>query len=169
MRIDPFVLFGGTALSLASALAVLGYLVIHLRRMREARSAVAQPVSLLVVERLARAVQRRGGVIAAVGVVGVPALVVMGLGPLAIISTIVGCVGLRGFFVARGVLQLIEHVASSGGDGEPSAASEPATAEVLGHTVIVRSPCEEARLDVSPRALAAARRHAVPTSIANRR
>lgn len=169
LRVSPFALFGYTALPLGVVLLVLGYLVVHLRRTAEARFAVAEPVSLLVVERLARSVQRRAGVIAAVGVVGVPALVVMGVGPAAIISTIVGCVGLRGFFIARSMLQLIEHAVSPGGEDEVSAPRQPASAEVVGHTVIVRSASDEVRLDVSPRALAAARRHAVPTLIATRR
>jgi hypothetical protein len=169
LRVSPFALFGCTALPLGVVLVVLGYLVVHLRRTAEARFAVAEPVSLLVVERLARAVQRRAGVIAAVGVVGVPALVVMDVGPAAIISTIVGCVGLRGFFIARSMLQLIEHAVAPGGEDEASAPRRPASAEVVGHTVIVRSASDEVRLDVSPHALAAARRHAVPTSIANRR
>jgi hypothetical protein len=152
---NPLLLFGGTALTLIGVLGVLGCLAMHLRRVREARFAVAEPVSLLVVERLARAVQRRGGVVAAIGIVGVPALVVMHIGPAAILSTIVGCVGLRAFFIARGALQLIERAA--------------ATAEVAGHALVVRCGDEETRLDVSPRALTAARRHAVPTSIATRR
>jgi hypothetical protein len=106
--------------------------------------------------------QRRGGVLAAVGITGVPALVGMDMGTLAIISTIVGCVGLRGFFVARSALRLIE-------PSEPSGlAGHDVVAEALGPTVVVRGPAEEVRIDVTPRALAAARRHAVPTSIAKR-
>lgn len=157
MHMNPFMLFGATSVALAGLLGLIGYLVMHFRRVRDERLAVAEPISLLVAERLARAVQRRAGVIAAIGVVGVPALVVMDLGPLAIISTIVGCVGLRGFFITRAVLQLVE--------GAP----RDATAELLGRAVIVRSASDEARLEVTPRAVTAARRHAVPTSIAHRR
>jgi hypothetical protein len=162
LGMNPFVLFGGTVLTMVGVLGVLGCLAMHLRRVRDARFAVAEPISLLVVERLARAAQRRGGVVAAAGIVGVPALVVMHVGPAAIISTIVGCIGLRAFFIARAALQLIEH-------GEPGGARAPAVGEVCGHTVIVRRGDEETRLEVSTRALAAARRHAVPMSIATRR
>jgi hypothetical protein len=169
LAMNPFMLFGGSVLTLIGVFGVLGCLAMHLRRVREARFAVAEPVSLLVVERLARAVQRRGGVLAAVGIVGVPALVVMHVGPAAIISTIVGCIGLRAFFIARGALQLIEEAAAPGGEGEPGATRAPATAEVVAHTLIIRRGEEETRLDVSPTALAAALRHAVPMSIATRR
>jgi hypothetical protein len=169
LAINPFIVLGGTALALTGVLGAIACLAMHLRRVRDARFAVAAPVSLLVVERLARAVQRRGGVVAAVGIVGVPALVVMHISSAAILSTIVGCIGLRAFFVARGALQLIERVAPPSSEGDPATPGAPVNAEVLGHTLIVRRGDEETRLDVSPRALAAARRHAVPTSIATRR
>jgi hypothetical protein len=135
------------------------WLVRYFQRMRARQNAVAEPISLLVAERLARAVQRRGGVLAAVGIAGVPALVGMDLGTLAIVSTIAGCVGLRGFFVARAALRLMEPSGAAGHD---------VIAEALGPTVVVRGPTEEVRLDVTPKALAAARRHAVPTSVAKR-
>ncbi|HEY0994317.1 MAG TPA: hypothetical protein VGD80_44985, partial [Kofleriaceae bacterium] len=95
------------------ALAICIYLLIrytaaHFDRVREAQRSVPTPVSLLFAERVARAVQRRAGMTAAIGIVGVPALVVMHISSLAILSTIVGCIGLRGFFVARAALLLIE-------------------------------------------------------------
>jgi hypothetical protein len=172
----------GICVILAGCVAcVLGYLMMCFRRAREAHLAIPESVSLLVAERLARGVQRRGGVLAAVGIVGVPLLVAMNVGPLAIVSTIVGCIGLRGFVLARGVLHLIENAARVGGASpavapvDASAAAAPAgrtlapvAAEVVGLTVIVRSVADEARLEVTPRALAAARRHAVPTSVARR-
>ncbi|HEY0479706.1 MAG TPA: hypothetical protein VGD37_19435, partial [Kofleriaceae bacterium] len=65
-------------------------------------------------------------------------------------------IGLRGFFIARAVLQLIER--GPGG----------ASAEAYAHVVVVHTDDEEVRLEVAPRALAAALRHAVPTSIAQR-
>ena len=145
------------AASLIAVLALIGYTVMHFWRVRAARVAIAVPISLLVAERVARVVQRRSGVIAAIGVVGVPALVVMSIASLAVLSTIIGCIGLRGFFVARTVLQLIER------------APAPTTAEVIGYTMFVRSGDDEVSLDVSAWALAAARRHAVPTSIAKQR
>jgi hypothetical protein len=141
---------------LAIPLAMV-WLVRYFQRMRARREAIAEPISLLVAERLARAVQRRAGVLAAVGITGVPVLVGTDLGTLAIISTIVGCVGLRGFFVARAALGLIEPSGTGGHE---------VVAEALGPTVVVRGPAEEVHIDVTPRALAAARRHAVPTSIA---
>lgn len=150
---------------------VLVWLVRYFQRMRARREAIAEPISLLVAERVARAVQRRAGVLAAVGITGVPVLVGTDLGTLAIISTIVGCVGLRGFFVARAALRLIEPsepFAPSGLSGPSGTAGHEVVAEALGPTVVVRGPAEEVRIDVTPRALAAARRHAVPTSIAKR-
>ncbi|MBC8022468.1 MAG: hypothetical protein H7Y14_05075, partial [Burkholderiales bacterium] len=39
------------------------------------------PVSLLVVEQLARGMQRRGGVLAAIGLVGVPVTMIAQLAP----------------------------------------------------------------------------------------
>jgi len=134
------------------------WLVRYFQRMRARQEAVAEPLSLLVAERIARAVQRRGGVVAAVAIAGVPALVGMDREGFAIIATIVGCVALRGFFLARTALRLLE----------PSGAGHDVIAEAQGPTVIVRGPTEEVRLDVTPRALAAALRHAVPTSIAKR-
>jgi hypothetical protein len=169
----------GMGAVLFGACAVIRYAVRHFQRVRDAQFAVPAPISLLVAERIARAVQRRAGVIATVGIVGVPALVVMHTSSLAILSTIVGCVGLRSFFIARSMLQLIERPVGGAalGSDRPSAAplgddrpdAVPVTAKVLGQTLIVRSTDEEVSLDVSPRALAAARRHAVPTSIATRR
>jgi hypothetical protein len=163
--------------ALFGACAVIRYTVRHFQRVRDAQLATPVPISLLVAERIARAIQRRAGVIATVGIVGVPALVLMHTSSLAIVSTIVGCIGLRSFFIARGALALIERApagaAAPGDTAAPSigerAASAPITAEVLGQTLIVRRSDEEVSLDVSPRALAAARRHAVPTSIATRR
>jgi len=142
------------------ALLTLGVVVLyalyaaHIRRVRAAQGAVAEPISLLIVELLARKVQRRNGVVAAAGLVGVPAMVVMNSGGVAILSTIVACVGLRGYFLARAALQLIE------------ASAADVRAELLGFTVVVRSGYREAQLEISPRALAAASRNAVPTSIA---
>lgn len=147
---------------------VLVWLVRYFQRMRARQEAIAEPISLLVAERVARAVQRRAGVLAAVGITGVPVLVGTDLGTLAIISTIVGCVGLRGFFVARAALRLIEPSEPSGHSGPSGIAGHEVIAEALGPTVVVRGPAEEVRIDVTPRALAAARRHAVPTSIAKR-
>jgi hypothetical protein len=152
------------------ALMVCSYLLIrytaaHFARVRESRHSVPRPVSLLVAERVARAVQRRAGMIAAIGVVGVPALVVMHVSSLAILSTIVGCIGLRGFFVARSALQLIERAPGGTaltGDANPGV---PTTAGVLRHALIVCSGDEEVRLDVSPRTLASACGHGLPTSI----
>ncbi|HEX2686336.1 MAG TPA: hypothetical protein VHN14_06950 [Kofleriaceae bacterium] len=149
-------LFGGAGGVVAAIPLLFVWLGRHFRRLHARQHAVPAPISLLVAERLARAVQRRAGVIAAVGIAGVPTLVVMNNGPLAILSTVVGCIGLRGFFLARQVLQLVE------------ASGAQVTAEVHGPTVIVRSPTDEAQLDVTSEALAAALRHAVPTSIAKR-
>jgi hypothetical protein len=136
------------------------------RRRRAVHPGPIESVSLLVAEQLARWAQRRGGIIAAIGIVGVPALVAMDEGVFAIASTIVGCVGLRGFCVARSVLQLIEPAAER--RARLGDAAGPATAEVCGSALLVRSADDEAHLEITPRALAAARRHAVPTSIAKR-
>jgi hypothetical protein len=165
----------GMGAALFGACALISYTVRHFQRVRDAELATPVPLSLLVAERIARAVQRRAGVIATVGIVGVPVLVVMHTSSLAILSTIVGCVGLRSFFIARGMLALIERSGSAGPRsnaqrcGESIERTSRTTAEVLGQTLIVRSADDEVSLDVSPRALAAARRHAVPTSIATRR
>jgi len=157
---------------------VVRYAVAHFERVRESRSALAVPISLLVAERVARAVQRRAGMIATIGLVGVPSLVVMHIASLAILSTIIGCIGLRGYFIARSMLQLIERgqPREGGEHRSPLASLEaagpramPTTAAVLGRTVTVHSADDEVSLDVSARTLAAARRHAVPTSIAKRR
>lgn len=146
----------GVGLALVCALVLILKIASYVQRVRARDGAMAEPISLLVAERLARAVQRRAGVLAAVGVVGVPALVIMEVAPLAIVSTIVGCIGVRGFFIARAVLQLIER----GGD--------QVTAEALGPTIVVRGSGDEAQLEVAIDALARARRHAVPRSIAKR-
>src|SRR5262245_52822915 len=95
-------------LSLVVGACLLIRAAAHFDRMREVQRSVPAPVSLLVAERVARAVQRRAGMLAAIGIVGVPALVVMHISSLAILSTIIGCIGLRGFFIARAALQLIE-------------------------------------------------------------
>ena len=133
------------------------------RRRREATGASPVPISLLVVEQLARAAQRRGGVQAAIGLVGVPVMVIMEMSPHAesgglgaIVLTVVTCIGLRGFFVARGVLAMIEQ------------RTDPVTAELAGRALILRRADEETQIDVSPAAIARARRHAVPRSIARR-
>ncbi len=146
----------GVGLALVCVLVLILKIASYVQRVRARDGAMTEPISLLVAERLARAVQRRAGVLAAVGVVGVPALVIMEVAPLAIVSTIVGCIGVRGFFIARAVLQLIER----GGD--------QVTAEALGPTVVVRGSGDEAQLEVAIDALARARRHAVPRSIAKR-
>ena len=150
----------GIVAALVSVYLVVRYAVAHFERVREAQSAEVLPISLLVAERVARAVQRRSGMIAAVGIAGVPALVVTHVASLAVLSTVIGCIGLRGFFIARSMLQLIE-------PADPGAAQ--ATASVRGLTVTVQGADGEDSLDVSARALAAACRHAVPTSIAKLR
>ena len=141
--------------ALACVVALILGIASYVRRVQARDAAVAEPVSLLVVERLARAVQRRAGVLATVGVVGVPALVIMEAAPLAIVSTIVGCIGVRGFSIARAALQLIER-------------GDQVTAEALGPTIVVRGPAGEVQLDVPIGARARARRHGVPRSIAHR-
>lgn len=159
---------------------LIRYAAVHFERVREAQLSVPVPISLLVAERIARAMQRRAGVIATVGIVGVPALVVMHIASLSVLSTIVGCIGLRSFFIARSVLQLIERsplaaavpgeaATGEAATGEPRPGVAPTTAGALGRTVIVRSGDAEVSLNVSPRTLAAALRHAVPTSIAKLR
>jgi hypothetical protein len=152
-------LLGGAGGVMGGIALLWVWLARHFRRVGARQIAVPEPISLLVAERLARAAQRSSGVLAAIGIIGVPALVVRDLGLFAIISTVVGCIGLRGFFVARAALRLLELAGPAGHD---------VIAETLGPTVIVRSPAEEVRLDITPRSLAAALRHAVPTSIANR-
>ncbi len=120
------------------------------------------PVSLLIVERYARGMQRRGGVLAAIGQVGVPATMIAQLAPgaaswalAAILWTIVACVGLRGFFVGRGVLARID---------QPAVA---VTAVLQGSTLLLRGGGdEETLLGVWPSTIARLRDHAVPTSIA---
>jgi hypothetical protein len=159
---DDLVLVGMLGVAFVGIPLLIVWLVRYFQRMRARQDAIAEPISLLVAERIARAVQRRAGVLAAIGVVGVPALVGMELGSFAILSTVVGCIGLRGFFVARAALRLMEP------SGPAGPAGHDVIAEALGPSVVVRSPTEEVRLDVAPRALAAARRHAVPTSIAKR-
>jgi hypothetical protein len=144
-------------MTLLLALAGLGGLLLlgarHFRRVAAERAASPVPVSLLVVARLARAVKRRGGVVAAIGVVGVPGFVVAGDGFPAIVSTIVGCIGLRGLFIARTALRLV------------SARREAAIAEQLGPVVVVRGDGDEVRLEVGARAIGVARRHAIPASL----
>lgn len=147
---------GAFVVFLAIPLGIV-WLVRSFQRMRARHEGIAEPISLLVAERLARALQRRGGVRAAVGITGGLVLVGTGMGTLAILSTALGCVGLRGFFVARAALQMLEP------------AGHDVVAEALGPTVVVRGPDGVVWLDVTSRALAAARRHAVPTSIARRR
>ncbi|MBC7977350.1 MAG: hypothetical protein H7138_20425, partial [Myxococcales bacterium] len=75
--------------------------------------------------------------------------------PAAILWTIVACVGLRGFFVGRGVLARIE---------QPAA---PVTAVLQGATLILRGgEDDETHLGVWPSTITRLRDHAVPTSIA---
>ena len=139
------------------------WLMWFLRRRRGSlEPATREPISLLVVEQLARAMQRRGGVLAVLGVTGVPVLVGMQMAelgwaptPTVIVSTIVACVGLRGFFVARGMLRMIE------------SADQP-TAELIGAAVILHRREEEMHVEISLGALDRARRYAVPRSIAKR-
>jgi hypothetical protein len=144
-------------LVLAGMIGLTGMVVRHFRRVNALRDAVAEPISLLVAERLARASQRRGGVIAAIGIVGVPALVVMDMGMLPIISTIIGAIGVRRFGIARSVLQLIE------------TPSYRVAAERIGHIVVVRSSITEVQLEVAPGELASELRRAIPTARASQR
>jgi hypothetical protein len=144
---------GGLALLTIAGLSLL--LMRHFRRVGTLRDSLPVTVSLLVAERLARAAQRRGGVVGAIGIVGVPALVAMDLGLLAIISTVVAAIGVRRFGVARSVLQMVD-------------AARNVTAEAIGHLVVVRSPLQEVHLEVAPGALARELRHAVPTARAVR-
>jgi len=135
-------------------------LVFVLRRLRPSAS-TGKMISLLMVERLARAAQRRGGLLAAVGLVGVPTAMLMELqrggsllGLSAIVATIVACIGVRAFCVGRAVLTLVEHSGRS------------LTAELEGGTVILRHGDAELHFGVSRWALAGVRRDAVPRSIA---
>jgi hypothetical protein len=153
---DTSLVLASAGLALACIVAVILGVASYVRRVRARDGAVAEPISLLVAERLARAVQLRAGVVATVGLVGVPTLVIMKTAPLAILSTIIGCIGVRGYFIAHAVLQLIER----GGD--------QVAAEAVGPTIVVRGTGDEAQLEVSVDALARARRHAVPRSIAKR-
>jgi hypothetical protein len=142
----------------------------YLRRAWVGRNAASEPISLLAVERLAAAAQRRArvvaavGVLAAIGVVSGPlrallellpfldsALVIL---PVVILPTTLVCLGLNGYFAARAMRRVIDP------------ARGEATAEVLGRAVIVHGPAGKAELDVGSRVIAAARLHALPTSIA---
>jgi hypothetical protein len=149
----PAVPAGGLALLGLTGLSLL--LVRHFRRVRALHDAEPAPISLLVAERLARAAQRRGGVVGAIGIVGVPALVAMDVGMLAILSTIIAAIGVRRFGVARSVLQMID-------------VAHNVTAEAISHLILVRSPLQEVHLEVAPGALARELRHAVPTARAVR-
>lgn len=135
-------------------LALVMWLFWYLRRRRDADE-IRRPeaISLLAVERIARAIQRRGGVLAAIGIAGVPVLAAA-QSLTAIASTIVACVGIRGFCVGRALLRLIEGPAAS--------------AVRLGTTMIVHRGDDEMHVEVSALALARASRHAVPTSVAKR-
>jgi hypothetical protein len=78
-----------------------------------------------------------------------------GIALLPILSTIIGCVGLRGFFVARAILDMIE--------------TGKAEIEALGPRVVVRIGDAESHIDLTQGKIAAARRkHSIPMSIAKR-
>lgn len=140
----------------ALGLAGVGLLLArHFRRVNALHDAQPEPLSLLVAERLARTAQRRGGVVAAVGIAGVPALVIMNVWLPAIIATIVAAVGVRRFGIARSVLEMVD-------------APDRVAAEAIGHIVVVRSPIQEVQLEVAPGALARERRRAVPMARAMR-
>src|SRR5262247_3721754 len=62
----------GMALVICCAL-LIRYANAHFERVREAQRSAPAPVSLLVAERVARTAQRRAGMLAAIGIVGVPA------------------------------------------------------------------------------------------------
>jgi hypothetical protein len=141
----------GIVLGIVAVLAVM--LFRHFRRVNAVARATPAPLSLLVVEKLARSVQRHNGVIAAVGIAGVPVTVAMGMGGFAIISTLAACIGARGFFITRAALQLIE------------AGHDRVTAEAIAHIVVLRTTGNEVRFEVAPRAMAAALHRAIPTSI----
>lgn len=120
-----------------------------------------EAISLLAVESIARAMQRKGGLLAAIGITGVPVLVAAQMSsagwlptPSVIVSTIIACVGLRGFFVARGMLRMIESPVGL-------------TAEVIGVTIVLRQRDDEMHVGVSHSAVARATRFAVPVSIAH--
>lgn len=157
----PFVLVIPYLVILAVPLGIAFWWSVAQRR-RRVEDDVPEVVSLLAVERIARSMQRRGGVLAAVGLVGVPVLVaaqMSGTGwlptPSVVVSTIIACIGLRGFFVARGMLRMVESPAG-------------ASAEVIGATIVLRQGDDEMHVGVSHGAVARASRFAVPVSIAHR-
>ncbi|HEX7835901.1 MAG TPA: hypothetical protein VF469_00480, partial [Kofleriaceae bacterium] len=159
---------------LVIAMGCIAFLVVlilqSVRRAPVGRNAVPQPISRLAVERLADQARRRArmvaavGVLSAIGVVGGPLRALVEILPLldsplvilpvVILPTTLVCIGLNGYFAARAMRRVIDP------------ARGEATAEVLGRSVIVHGPAGKAELDVAPRAIAAARLHAIPTSIA---
>lgn len=116
-----------------------------------------EAISLLVAERLARRVQRRGGLITILAIIaGVPWFVYTEHGFLVIASTVVGVIGVRSLVMARAMLRLIE------------TGSSALSAEATEQTITVTLAHEVASIDVHACELDRARRHAVPTSIAKR-
>lgn len=154
---------GDMALLMFGALAIAGLVVVALviaicRSVRRVDPALGPPapISLLVVELAARALQRRGGVIAAIGLAGVPWLISVDHELAAIPVTILACIGVRGYAIARGVLRRIERGAGA------------VTAELRGHTIHLHDASDgaeiETQLEVAPRVLARARKRAVPVA-----
>lgn len=138
------IMFFGMIVAIIGFVVLIGIIVRHFTRVRSLGFAVAQPVSGLVAERLARAVQVRAGLVATVALVGVPTFFVMVDSMLSILATVIACVALRSFFIARGILTMLDDRA--------------AEAEALGHRLVVRVGEAESHLDLTEDKIARARR-----------
>ena len=152
---------GGTGATgmLVFGLTVIGGLVISivalamLRRYR--RPAVEQPrqaVSLLIAEQAARATRNRAGWFALLGLGGLVAILGAGIPVFPWIFGIWTIPAMRGYWIARAALQLIE--------------APGTTAEAAGSTIIVRGRDRRICLHLTAPELAAAKRRGVPTATA---
>jgi hypothetical protein len=142
------------------SVAILMFVIVivatrYAARWRALQSAAAEALSSLAGERLVRGTQVRAALAAVLGIAGVSAFAVpLDRHPmLLIISTIMACVGVRGFLIARAMLAMIE--------------SGRAEVVSLAHRVIVRVGEAERSVDLDETRIAEARRrYTVPTTIA---
>jgi hypothetical protein len=156
MGVMAAIFFVWPAMGVVAVLSLVVIASMHTARRRRARDlaeATPELTTLLVVERLARVMLRVHGVVIALAIGGVSALVVAELPPLpVVVMALAGGRAVHGWLAARRVLQMVEQ-----GTSRP---------EIRGLRVAIRGGDREAHLDAWPRALARARRHAIPTSIA---
>lgn len=149
------IIVGGGALIVLLVLVLIVQIVRASIRARMIADATSEPISLLVVERLARRAQFRAGLAGALwGAAAVVLLRTESLEVFALAPVLLGLIALHGYLAAHRILKALDN---------------DARAEAKGCMVIViHDDGQRAiKLEVSPRAMRSAMRWAVPRSAAS--